>query len=118
MDGKQAALEARMESLLQELAVVKEQLDRGGRESGEIPHYSEIEGSAHGLGRRLSQAIQQEAMLHLAGSAGQRGQCPECGRSCRLELKRREIASVDGTTDISEPVGRCKHCQRSFFPSS
>lgn len=116
MDGKQAALEARMESLLRELAAVKAELDRG--EAGEVPHYSEIESSAHNLGRRLSQAIQQERMLHLAGSAGHKAKCPDCGCFCRLELEQRTITSMDGPADICEPVARCKRCQRSFFPSA
>lgn len=116
MDGKQAALEARMESLLQELATVKAELDRG--ETGEVPHYSEIESSAHNLGRRLSQAIQQERMLQLAGSAGSKARCPDCGCWCRLELKQRTISSVDGPADVCEPIARCKRCQRSFFPSA
>ena len=116
MDGKRAALEARMESLLQELASVKAELDRG--ESSDVPHYSEIETSAHSLGRRLSQAIQQDRMLQLAFSAGNRAQCPDCGCFCRLEYQDRTITSVDGPTEICEPVARCKRCQRSFFPSA
>jgi hypothetical protein len=116
MDGDRAALEARLTSLLQELATVKVELDRG--EPGEIPHYSEIETSAHTLGRRLSQAIQQERMLDLAGSGGSKAQCPDCGCYCQLELEQRTITSMDGPADVSEPVAHCKRCQRSFFPSA
>lgn len=118
MDGKRVKLEERMESLLQELAVVKEQLDRGDREPGEIPHFSEIEGSAHDLGRRLSRAIQEEASLQIGGAAARSEPCPDCGRRCRIDLKTRTVVSVDGETQICEPVGHCKRCQRSFFPSA
>ena len=116
MDGKRTALEARMETLLQELAAVKAELDHD--ESGEIPHYSEIEGSAHDLGRRLSQAIQRDRMLQIAFSSGNRTQCPDCKCFCRMEYQARTITSVDGPTEITEPVARCKRCQRSFFPSA
>lgn len=118
MDGDRARLEGKLESLLRELAVVKEQLDRGDRKAGEIPHYSEIEGSAHAFGQRLSRAIQEEASLQIGGSAAKTAACPGCGRKCRLDLKTRTVASLDGDTEICEPVGHCKRCQRSFFPST
>jgi hypothetical protein len=28
------------------------------------------------------------------------------------------VVSMDGETQICEPVGHCKRCQRSFFPSA
>lgn len=118
MDGDRTVLEWEWEELLQKLASVGERLQRAERGSDEVPHYSEIEGVAHRMARRLSQAIQREAMLHVAEKIGGTADCPDCGRSCRLEIKTRTIESVDGPTEISEPVGECPDCQRSFFPSA
>jgi hypothetical protein len=83
-----------------------------------VPHYSEIEQSAHDMGRRLSRAIQREASVETAAQAGDAAPCPDCGRSCKLEFKRRTIESLDGPTEICEPVGVCDRCERSFFPSA
>ena len=118
MDGEHTALKEGFELLLQELASVGERLQRSERPAGEAPHYSQIEGFAHEMGRRLSQAIQRDAALEIAGSTSRQDTCPDCGRTCALERKERTIQSVDGPTEISEPVGHCPHCQRSFFPSA
>jgi hypothetical protein len=118
MDGDQQALEQKFESLLRELSAVGEQLQRCRRGSDKVPHYSEIEGAAHAMGRRLSRAIQQEAMLQTAGRAGSSGKCAGCGRTCELELRSRLISSMDGPTEVCEPVGYCGDCERSFFPSA
>jgi hypothetical protein len=118
MDGDQQALEQKFESLLRELSAVGEQLERCRRDSDKVPHYSEIERPAHEMGRRLSRAIQQEAMLRTAGRAGSSGKCAGCGRICKLELKTRSVNSVDGPTEVCEPVGYCEDCERSFFPSA
>lgn len=118
MDGDQAALEKKFESLLQELATVGEQLQRQKWGAAGVPHYSEIEGSAHELGRRLSRAIQREATVETAGRAGSQAACPGCGQIWELEYKGRTIESVDGPTEIWEAVGYCPRCERSFFPSA
>lgn len=118
MDGDRQALEAKLESLLREAASIGEQLGRSERGSSGVPHFSEIEGFGHAIGRRLSRAIQRESSIEAAGRAGTCGACPGCGRNCRLEFKERTIESVDGSTDICEPVGYCPQCQRSFFPSA
>lgn len=118
MDGDQQALERKFESLLRELSAVGEQLQRCRRGSDRVPHYSEIEGSAHAMGRRLSRAIQQERMLQVAGRAGTSGKCPGCGRTCELERKSRSMSSVDGPAEVCETVGYCEDCERSFFPSA
>jgi hypothetical protein len=118
MDGERTALEEKYEALLRELASVGQQLQRQRRGAERVPHYSEIEQSAHEMGRRLSRAIQREASVGTAADAGDWAPCPACGRSCRLAFKHRTVESVDGPTEICEPVGRCDRCERSFFPSA
>jgi hypothetical protein len=118
MDGERRALEEKYEALLRELASVGQQLQRQRRRGDGVPHYSEIEHSAHEMGRRLSRAIQREALVGTAADAGDSAPCPACGRSCQLAFQRRTIESVDGPTEICEPVGRCDRCERSFFPSA
>lgn len=118
MDGQQAALERKFERLLQELSVVGEQLRQAKRPSDKLPHYFEIEQSAHQMGQRLSRALQREASVETALEAGDWAACPGCGQDCRLRCVRRTITTTDGLTEISEPVGDCDRCGRSFFPST
>jgi len=68
------------------------------------------------MGRRLSQAIQREAMLHAASQCGDTAECPTCGENCPVEVKCRTINSVDGPSEIGEPVCHCRSCDREFFP--
>jgi hypothetical protein len=44
--------------------------------------------------------------------------CPECGRRCALEHRRRRIQVRGGEVDLAEPVAHCSTCRRDFFPSA
>jgi C4-type Zn-finger protein len=44
--------------------------------------------------------------------------CPDCGRSCHIEINKREVHSMDGPFELIETVARCRRCRRSFFPSA
>lgn len=44
--------------------------------------------------------------------------CPECGRSCRLDHRLRPIQVRGGTVHFNEPVAHCSTCRRDFFPSA
>lgn len=50
----------------------------------------------------------------LAGEAD----CPECGRSCRLDHRPRSIQVRGGAAKLNEPVAHCSTCRRDFFPSA
>jgi uncharacterized protein YbaR (Trm112 family) len=44
--------------------------------------------------------------------------CPKCnGPSDLKRLRQREVQTIRGTTEVTEPEYHCKQCRRSFFPS-
>jgi len=44
--------------------------------------------------------------------------CPKCNGPGELKrLRKREIQTIRGTTELTEPEHYCKKCRRSFFPS-
>lgn len=44
--------------------------------------------------------------------------CPECGRSCRLDHRPRTIQVRGGAAELNEPAAHCSTCRRDFFPSA
>lgn len=44
--------------------------------------------------------------------------CPNCGKSCELEHRRRRVQVRGGEFDLAEPVAHCSTCRRDFFPSA
>jgi len=103
---------------LQELAELISQ-ERFGEEG--IPlqfSFSEIEEIGHQVGQlaagAVDQTLQQQHAEHLAKSAP----CPGCGRDCLIKRRERALQTRDGTVELDEPMCRCPHCERDFFPSA
>lgn len=117
MDAKQKQLEERLANLLKQTAEVAAQIQAEEQGSG-VPHYDEIEGPAHEMGQKLSRLIQSSRASDVAAEQDIEIACPDCGRSCRIETKRREVHSMDGPLELTEPVAYCRRCRRSFFPSA
>lgn len=111
-------LKERLERLLSEAAMVEVELSRADGSIRGVPHYSVIEGRAHELGKQLSREVQQRQMNELAASQPTVAKCPECGTSCDLKTQKRDLKSVDGSTDVLELMGYCPGCRRAFFPSA
>jgi hypothetical protein len=117
MDAKEAALKEKLDFHLKQATEVAAQLqaiDQGNR----TPHYDDIELPAHSLGQRFSRAIQEERVRDLALRELKDTRCPECKRKCRVEIDIRPVTSMDGPIELTEPVAKCRHCRRSFFPSA
>ena len=117
MDAKQAQLEKKLEDLLKQTAEVSAQLQAIEQGPG-VPHYDEIEGSAHGLGQRLSRLAQVNRTREVTAEIPPKLNCPDCGEPCPVETANREVNSVDGRLELTENVVRCRRCRRSFFPST
>ena len=117
MDAKQAAREARKKELLQELAIKIEELREQGVFSG-VPHYSVLEQAASALGKELSCLTQERAAGEVRAESAAEAVCPTCGAKCKVETKRREVASIDGRVTLDEASAYCQRCRRSFFPSA
>lgn len=111
-------LKQRLERLLSEAAMVEVELSRADGTIQGVPHYSVIEGRAHELGKQLSRAVQQRQMRELAASQSTTAKCPQCGRRCELETRKRDLNSVDGPAEVLEVRGSCPGCRRAFFPSA
>jgi DNA repair exonuclease SbcCD ATPase subunit len=118
MDGDIERLKKRFERRLEEAAELAARLQAAGRQPDERLHYSMIELAAHEAGRRLSQRIQSRAAAEAAAAGPPQAECPMCGASCRVEPRRREVASIDGPVSLVESRAYCDRCRRSFFPSA
>ena len=113
-----ACLQDRLERLLREAAEVEVELSRADGTIKGVPHYSQIEGRAHELGKRLSRLVQQRQMGELAAFQAATARCPGCGTLVRLQPRQRNVQSVDGEATLPELVGDCPRCRKSFFPAT
>lgn len=117
MDAKQAILEERLAEILRQAADVASQIQALEQGPG-TPHYDQIEMPAHKVGQRLSRMVQANRAGEVAAQEGVECACPDCGQSCRVEVNKREVHSMDGPVELVEPVASCRRCRRSFFPSA
>ena len=117
MDAKEAQLKEKLAFHLKEssrIAAEIQAIEQGDR----VPHFDEIEGPAHELGKKLSRAIQGERAREVALKELGRVYCPDCKKQCRVEIEMRDVQSMDGPIELTEPVAHCRRCRRSFFPST
>lgn len=117
MDAKQAQLEEKLTEILKQAAHVASQIQAHEQGPG-TPHYDQIEIPAHEVGQRLSRMVQANRCGEVAAEQRTECDCPECGRSCPVELSKREVQSMDGPAGLTETVAHCCRCRRSFFPSA
>lgn len=117
MDGRAAELKEKLDRLLKQTAAAAAELQMLEQGRG-VPHYSQIEGAAHRVGRELSCRIQARRMGEVTSQAAQQADCPCCGQTCEVRTERRTLSSIDGPTAVLEPRGFCRRCRRSFFPSA
>jgi hypothetical protein len=118
MDGERAVLQAKLNQLLDEAAVVSVTLSRTDGTISGVPHYSVIEEHAHQLGRRLSCLVQARQTHQVMTSQPRRHRCPHCGSICDIEISDRKLISIDGDVKLPDLVGHCRKCRRDFFPSA
>jgi hypothetical protein len=118
MDAKRQEREERKQQLLRELAKLQvEEMGEDGR-FDQTPHFSALERIGHQLGKRLGCEVHAQAAREAAARSPTQMACPSCGTLCDVTTQRRTIESIDGPTEITEPVADCRSCRRSFFPSA
>ena len=117
MDAKLSELEGKLAEILKRAADVACQIQAAEQGPG-TPHYDKIELPAHEVGQRLSRMVQENRVGDVATEQCTETNCPDCGRSCRVEINKRTVHSMDGPVDLVETVGHCCRCRRSFFPST
>lgn len=118
MDAAQQARMAKKKELLSQLAeiMIEEQVEEGVFLG--TPHYSVIELAARNLGRKLSREAQERGAREVAANCEAEATCPTCQTSCRVEVKGRQVKSIDGPVQLTESVANCRKCRRSFFPAA
>jgi len=118
MDAAREARNQRKQKLLAELAeiAIEEQVEEGVFLG--TPHYSVIELKAAQLGRELSREAQERGAREVAANCPSEATCPTCQTRCRVELRAREVRSIDGPVEMTESVAKCPKCRRAFFPSA
>jgi len=118
MDAATQDRQALKKELLRQLTelLVEEQVEQGV--FLETPHYSLIERQAHLLGRELSQQAQARSAREIAAQCAAQVPCPTCQTPCPTQTQTREVRSLDGPVELTEVVGDCPACRRSFFPSA
>lgn len=117
MDAKQIQLEKKLEDLLRQAAEVSSQLQAAEQGPG-TPHFDDIELPAHATGQRLSRLIQVNRAREVACETSSHITCPDCGTESPVDIKHREVHSMDGPIELTETVAHCRRCRRSFFPSA
>lgn len=118
MEGRVAKLREKLEQLLNQTAEVAAELQNAERATTAIPHFSQIEASAHQVGRRLSCRVQTRCANEVAAGASSKAPCLTCGTLCEVATKKRTLDSPDGPVALLESAGKCNRSRRSFFPSS
>lgn len=118
MDAKQQARAQRKQELLKELAEIAVAEQREAGVFASTPHYSVLELAAHELGGQVSRLTQARGAREVAAEQPPQACCPGCGAPAAVRLKTRRVASIDGPVELSETVCCCRHCRRSFFPST
>jgi len=118
MDDDLSEVEVKLKATLDRAAQLAAEVGRRKQVAGQLPHYSQIESEAHAVAQRLGQAIQSTRSEQVRQACEPTVSCPDCGRTCRVTEEERTITSIDGPTEITEAIARCRHCRRSFFPSA
>ncbi len=109
-------LEAKVRAFSLELAA---EMGEISREEYGSP-FAAIEARTAEIGDRLGQemAAQLSRMKNETPPPDDQCRCPQCDHPGELKrLRRRELQTTRGTTELTEPEYHCKKCRRSFFPS-
>lgn len=80
--------------------------------------FTELESAGHKFGRRVAQVTTETLALLTAERMTEPQNCPDCGQRSPVVNRPRELETVDGPIELSEPVCHCSACRRDFFPSA
>lgn len=81
-------------------------------------NYPQIEDLSHQVGQTLAQSVNQDLTHQAAHQTPHQVVCPTCSRTYSTQFKSRQITTLDGTVEITEPYAKCTVCRRDFFPSA
>lgn len=80
--------------------------------------FTAMEAAGHQLGRAVAQITTERLAVARAERMVGPQPCPTCGRRSPLVHRKRELETIDGPVELSEPVSHCSACRRDFFPSA
>jgi hypothetical protein len=80
--------------------------------------FTELESAGHRLGRAVAQKTTETLALLAAERITEPQDCPVCGRRSPVVNRQRELETIDGPIELTEPVCHCSACRRDFFPSA
>ena len=103
MDGRVEQLQKKLEDLLKAAAEASAELQKIDGSQPEVPHYSQIENTAHATGQQLSRMIQQARLQEVALAARPQAACPTCGDVCEVAHPLTPGGPSHPLTDPSKP---------------
>lgn len=77
--------------------------------------FSQIEQRAREVGQAVTRRVAEELLLRRRKKMPTEMPCPQCGTSCRISTKKRDITTLDGPITYAEPAAHCFTCRRDFF---
>lgn len=83
-----------------------------------IVRFTEMESAGHRFGRSVAQKTTETLALLAAERITEPQNCPTCGRRSPVVNRQRELETIDGRIELTEPVCHCSACRRDFFPSA
>lgn len=118
MDAVRDALTEEKFRLLQRLAEISVEEQRGRGTFDRTPHMTELEGESLALGRLLSCLSLARASAEVAAASEPLAACPTCGERHCVSTTKRTVRSMSGPIELMESVAHCPACRRDFFPSA
>ena len=80
--------------------------------------FTEMELAGHRLGRLVAQKTTETLALLAAERITAPQPCPTCGCRSPVVNRQREVETIDGPIELTEPVCHCSACRRDLFPSA
>ncbi len=83
-----------------------------------VPRCSEIELYADAVAQQVSPSIHELLPQRAAEYPAPQAKCPIYNKMCGATIRHRKVQSIDGPVELSEAIGYCNRCDRSFFPNA
>jgi hypothetical protein len=80
--------------------------------------FTTLESAGHRLGRAVAQLTTERLSLAHAELMTDPQPCPTCQTRSPVVHRTRDLETVDGPMELTEPVCHCSTCRRDFFPSA
>ena len=86
--------------------------------TNQVVRFTALESAGHQFGRSVARRTTETLALLAAERITEPQNCPVCGRRSPVVNRERELETIDGPIELTEPVCHCSACRRDFFPSA